>query len=224
MLLVNNTFVHVLFDSRTNKSFVSLIFMPHLEGKTIDIESPYVVEIANGHEVKVGHVLKNYAIEISGQRIPLELLPMKIDGFDIVFGMDWLTTNKAWINCKNKTLEVQLPDGLKAKIKGDLPQRMKPMISMARAEKYLKKGYKSFLLYAMAAKEEKKIEDVPVVADFIDVFPEDLPGLPPARQVEFQIELLPGTAPIASAPYRLAPLEMQELMKQLQELLERGLI
>ncbi|GJR17462.1 hypothetical protein Tco_0965989 [Tanacetum coccineum] len=72
--------------------------------------------------------------------------------------------------------------------------------------------------------EERRLEDVPIVREFLEVFPEDLPGLPPARQVEFQIDLVPGAAPVARAPYRLAPAEMQELSTQLQELSDRGFI
>ncbi|GJZ67430.1 putative nucleotidyltransferase, ribonuclease H [Tanacetum coccineum] len=72
--------------------------------------------------------------------------------------------------------------------------------------------------------DEKRLEDIPVVREFLEVFPEDLPGLPPVRQVEFQIDLIPGAAPVARAPYRLAPSEMQELSDQLQELADRGFI
>ncbi|GJS26544.1 putative reverse transcriptase domain-containing protein [Tanacetum coccineum] len=72
--------------------------------------------------------------------------------------------------------------------------------------------------------EEKRLEDVPIVRDFPDVFPEDLPGLPPTRQVEFQIDLVPGAAPVARAPYRLASFEMKELSEQLQELSDKGFI
>ncbi|GKB29627.1 putative reverse transcriptase domain-containing protein, partial [Tanacetum coccineum] len=72
--------------------------------------------------------------------------------------------------------------------------------------------------------DEKRLEDIPVVREFPEVFPEDLPGLPPIRQVEFQIDLIPGAAPVARAPYRLAPSEMQELSDQLQELADRGFI
>ncbi|GJZ68161.1 putative reverse transcriptase domain-containing protein [Tanacetum coccineum] len=70
--------------------------------------------------------------------------------------------------------------------------------------------------------DEKRLEDIPVVREFPEVFPEDLPGLPPVRQVEFQIDLIPGTTPVARAPYRLAPSEMQELSNQLQELSDRA--
>ncbi|GJS54419.1 hypothetical protein Tco_0627781 [Tanacetum coccineum] len=68
--------------------------------------------------------------------------------------------------------------------------------------------------------DEKRLEDISVVKEFPDVFPEDLPGIPPIRQVEFQIDLIPGAAPIARTPYRLAPSEMHELSNQLQELTE----
>nr|GFA06503.1 hypothetical protein [Tanacetum cinerariifolium] len=72
--------------------------------------------------------------------------------------------------------------------------------------------------------DEKRLEDIPVIKEFPDVFPKDLPGLSPIRQVEFQIDLIPGTTPVACAPYRLAPSEMQELSNQLQELIDRGFI
>nr|GFC44913.1 putative reverse transcriptase domain-containing protein [Tanacetum cinerariifolium] len=72
--------------------------------------------------------------------------------------------------------------------------------------------------------KEKQLEDVPIVRDFSDVFPKDLTGLPPTRHVEFQIELIPGTAPVARAPYRLAPSKMKELSDQLQELSDKGFI
>ncbi|GJS75655.1 hypothetical protein Tco_0725536 [Tanacetum coccineum] len=72
--------------------------------------------------------------------------------------------------------------------------------------------------------EDKRLKDVPIVRDFPDVFPEDLSGLPPTRQVEFQIDLVPGTAPVARAPYRLTPFEMKELSEQLQELSDKGFI
>ncbi|GKG40870.1 hypothetical protein Tco_0470082, partial [Tanacetum coccineum] len=73
-------------------------------------------------------------------------------------------------------------------------------------------------------KSEKHLEDVPVIRDFLDVFPDDLPGIPLPRQVEFKIDLVSGAAPVARAPYRLAPSKMKELSKQLKELLDKGFI
>ena len=98
-------------------------------------------------------------------------------------------------------------------------------MSCTTAQKYLRKNYQAFLAHIVKVKpEERKVQDVPVVRDFVDVFPEDLPGLPPARQVEFRIDLIPGATPVAKSPYRLAPSEMQELATQLQELSDKGFI
>nr|GEW88695.1 putative reverse transcriptase domain-containing protein [Tanacetum cinerariifolium] len=103
------------------------------------------------------------------------------------------------------------------------------IISCTKAHKYLSNGCDVFLAHitmkeAKDKSEGKKLEDVPIVRDFLEVFPEDLMGISPARQVEFQIDLVPGTAPVARAPYRLAPFEMKELAKQLQELSDKGFI
>ncbi|GJV74438.1 putative reverse transcriptase domain-containing protein [Tanacetum coccineum] len=97
------------------------------------------------------------------------------------------------------------------------------------AQEYMAKGCQIFLAQISAKKEEdksegKQLKDVPVVRDFPEVFPEDLPGLPPARPVEFQIDLIPGAAPVAQASYRLAPSEMKELSEQVQELSDKGFI
>ncbi|GKG09887.1 hypothetical protein Tco_0338633, partial [Tanacetum coccineum] len=103
------------------------------------------------------------------------------------------------------------------------------IISCTKTHKYLLKGCHVFLAHITEKKaedksEEKRLEDVPVVRDFPEVFPEDLSGVPPTRQVEFQIDLVPGAAPVARAPYRLAPSEMKELSDQLQELSDKGFI
>ena len=93
------------------------------------------------------------------------------------------------------------------------------------AQRYLRKGYEAYLAYVINTKEvEKKVESVPVVCEFADVFPEELPGLPPVREVEFGIDLIPGTAPISIAPYRMAPAELKELKSQLQELTDKGFV
>ncbi|GKD10411.1 putative reverse transcriptase domain-containing protein [Tanacetum coccineum] len=103
------------------------------------------------------------------------------------------------------------------------------IISCTKTQKYLLKGCPIFLAHVTTKKaedksKEKRLDDVPIVQDFLEVFPEDLPGIPPTRQVEFQIDLIPGAAPVARAPYRLAPSEMKELSDQLKELSDKGFI
>ncbi|GJR93666.1 putative reverse transcriptase domain-containing protein [Tanacetum coccineum] len=119
--------------------------------------------------------------------------PERSHGFDVIIGMDWLSKYHARI----------------------IPVNAKVAPSQL--------GYQDFIAQVMDKKsDEKRLEDIPVAREFLDVFPEDLPGLPLFRQVEFKIDLMPGAAPVARAPYRLAPSEMQELSDQLQELADRG--
>nr|GFC89722.1 putative reverse transcriptase domain-containing protein [Tanacetum cinerariifolium] len=94
-----------------------------------------------------------------------------------------------------------------------------------KVKKYVDRG--SYLFVAQVVEKEpieRRLEDVSIIRKFPNLFPEDLPGLLPPQQVEFEIELVPGAAPVACAPYRLAPSEMKELAKQLQELLDKGFI
>ncbi|GKB30955.1 hypothetical protein Tco_0870356 [Tanacetum coccineum] len=114
-------------------------------------------------------------------------MPIKLGSFDVVIGMDWLSKYHARIICDEKVIHIP--------IKGET--------LIIRAQVMEKKS------------DEKRLKDIPVVREFLKVFPENLPGLPLIRQVEFQIDLIPGVTPVARAPYRLAPLEMQELSNQL---------
>nr|GEY51839.1 putative reverse transcriptase domain-containing protein [Tanacetum cinerariifolium] len=115
----------------------------------------------------------------------------------------------------NKTLIVESDKGV---------SRLK-VISCIKARKFVERGCHLFLAHMTKKKsKEKRLKDVPIICDFPEVFPEDLPGLPPPRQVEFRIDLVPRAAPLARAPYRLTPSEMRELSVQLQELLEKGFI
>nr|GFC57663.1 putative reverse transcriptase domain-containing protein [Tanacetum cinerariifolium] len=103
------------------------------------------------------------------------------------------------------------------------------IISCNKAQKYLSMGCDVFLANVTTKKakdksKEKRLEDVSIIRDFPEVFPKDLSGIPPARPVEFQIDLVPGAVPVALAPYRLEPSEMKELAEQLQELFDKGFI
>ncbi|GJU47860.1 putative reverse transcriptase domain-containing protein [Tanacetum coccineum] len=152
--------------------------------------------------------------------------------FDAIICMDWLAKYKAVIVCAEKI--VRIPCGNETLIihgngsdQGNVIRLN--IISCTKAQKYMEKGFPIFLAHITAKEvedksKEKRLEDVQIVQYFPEVFPEDLPGLPPTRQVEFQIDLVPGAAPVARAPYRLAPSEMKELSEQLKELSDKGFI
>nr|GFA01308.1 retrotransposon protein, putative, Ty3-gypsy subclass [Tanacetum cinerariifolium] len=151
-------------------------------------------------------------------------MPIELGMFDVIVAMDWLVERDALIVCcrnevhvpyRNKTLVVKSDNGV---------SRLK-VISCIKAKKYIERGSQLFLAQVTEIEPAKKqLQDVPVICDFPEVFPDDLPGLPPPRQAEFKIELIPGAAPVARAPYRLAPSELKELSDQLKELSEKGFI
>ncbi|GKE35541.1 hypothetical protein Tco_1454863 [Tanacetum coccineum] len=151
-------------------------------------------------------------------------MPIKLGSFDVVIGMDWLSKYHARMICDKKVVYIPI-NGKTLIIRGDRSKTRLSLISCIKTKRYISRGCQVFITQVMEKKsDEKQLEDIPVVKEFLKVFPEDLPGLPLVHQVEFQIDLILGAAPIARAPYRLAPSEMQELSNQLQELADRGFI
>ncbi|XP_076958127.1 uncharacterized protein LOC143633766 [Bidens hawaiensis] len=149
---------------------------------------------------------------------------MTLAGFDIVLGVDWLSENHARIFCNKKTIELQAFNKRIIQIAGDKDASHVSIISMINANKCLNQRCLAFMAYVTEESKPKEIKDVAIVSEFSNVFSNELPGIPPNREVEFRIDLMPGTAPIAKSPYRLAPTEIKELKKQLDELLEKGFI
>ncbi|GJR79943.1 putative reverse transcriptase domain-containing protein [Tanacetum coccineum] len=198
--LLNDHHAYMLFDSGADKSFVSNTFSALLDITPYALDVSYAIELADGRTSETNTVFMGCILGLLGHPFNIDLMPIELGSFNVIIGMDWLAKNHAVIVCDEKI-----------------------------AQKYIEKGCQLFLAQVTVKEnkdksEEKRLEDVPTVRDFPEVFPEDLPGLPPTRQVEFQIDLVTGVAPVARAPYRLAPPEMEELSTQLQELSDKGFI
>ncbi|KAI3724108.1 hypothetical protein L2E82_35874 [Cichorium intybus] len=132
-------------------------------------------------------------------------MPVRIRNFDVIVGMDWLIPHHADIMCYERRIRLHLPDDKTLVVYGDKPSTNLRIVSCIKARKYLHKRYDAFLAHVVDQKKEvKSIKEIPEVCDFSDVFPEDLSGVSPARQVEFRIDLIPGATLVAKAPYRLA--------------------
>ncbi|GJX53842.1 reverse transcriptase domain-containing protein [Tanacetum coccineum] len=223
MFLLNQHLVRVLFDSGADRSFISLSLASMLNIPSITINTLYNIEMADGNLVTTNTIIKGCTLTLLNQPFEIDLMPIKLGSFDVVIGMDWLSKYHAKILCDEKVVHIPV-DGETLIIRGDRSKTRLNLISCIKTEKYIS-HCQVFMIQVMEKKaDEKRLEDIPVVKEFPDVFPEDLPGIPPVRQVEFQIDLIPGAAPIARTPYRLAPSEMQELSNQLQELTDRGFI
>ncbi|GJU75056.1 putative reverse transcriptase domain-containing protein [Tanacetum coccineum] len=230
--LLNNRYAYILFDTGADRSFVSTAFSTLLDIVPNTLDHGYNVELADGRIIGVNTILMGCTLNFLNHPFNINLMPVEMGSFDAIIGMDWLSKYSAVIDCAKKI--VRIPSGSEILIvRGDGcsegHRTRLNIISCTKVQKYLLKGSHVFLAHVTTKEiedksEKKRLEDVPIVKDFPDVFPEDLPGLPQTRQVEFHIDLVPGAAPVARAPYRLAPSEMKELADQLQELSDKGFI
>ncbi|KAJ8617823.1 hypothetical protein MRB53_014009 [Persea americana] len=129
------------------------------------------------------------------------------------------------MNCFSKTITFKLKgEQANLLIQGSKKKNQVGIISALKADRMVNSGYEAFIVFIMEDKRSQGAEEIPIVREFLDVFPEEIPGLPPIREVEFTIELLPETAPISIAPYKMGPVELGELKLQLQDLLGKGFI
>ncbi|GJZ61514.1 putative reverse transcriptase domain-containing protein [Tanacetum coccineum] len=205
--LINNVYASVLFDTGADRSFVSYAFSKYIYIHPTTLDTYYSVELADGKSLTTNTILRGCTLNLQNHLFKIDLLPIELRSFDVIIGMDWMAEHRAEVVCYEKYIcvpygnDMLIVQGERSGVKNE-----------------------SRLEVISSIRTQKQIEDVPIVRYFLEVFLEDLPGLPPTRQVEFHIELIPGAAPVARAPYRLAPAEMKELAEQLKELSDKGFI
>nr|GFA30251.1 putative reverse transcriptase domain-containing protein [Tanacetum cinerariifolium] len=188
---------------------------------------------AQGWVYAVGNAEKNENAPMNpDSNVVTDLMPVELGSFDVIIGMDWLRRCHAVIVCDEKL--VRIPYGNETltfcgnESNNGRESRL-TVISCLKAQRYMAKGCQTFMAQISAKKEDdkskgKQLKYIPIIQDFPKVFPEDLPCLPPARPVEFQIDLISRAAPVARASYRLAPSKMKELSEQQQELSDKGFL
>ena len=139
--------------------------------------------------------------------------------------MDWLSKHRAIVDCGQKIVVLRCSDQIEVIIQGIGSSVMSNVISTLQARRIMRKGCETFLALILDSKRgQVDVEKIPVVREYPDVFPEELPGIPQEREVDLAIEIVPETVPMSRAPYRMAPTELKELKSQLQELLDKGFI
>ncbi|XP_035540222.1 uncharacterized protein LOC109013719, partial [Juglans regia] len=195
-----------LFDSGTSQSFVSATFARMCNLVTEPLPQSLVVALPNGEIVCCSKVALGCPLDLGGRTLDADLIVFKLLGFDIILGMDWLYRYSANIDCRRRVIGFQLSDEDYLEFVGSKLRARPSIISAVQAKRDIACGKKS-------------LADIPVVEEFPDVFVDELPGLPPVRDMEFVIDLEPGAVPVHKAPYRMAPAELKELKTQLQELL-----
>ncbi|GJZ56058.1 putative reverse transcriptase domain-containing protein [Tanacetum coccineum] len=183
--LLNNRYASVLFDSGSDRSFVDTRFSSMLNIKPVKIKASYEVELTDGRVVSMNTVLKGCPLNLVNHIFEIDLMPIELGTFEVIICMDWLVKHDAIIVCGEKV--VLIPYGNKTLIvESDKGVSRLKVISCIKTRKYVERGCHLFLAHVTEKEsKEKRWEDVPVIRDFPEVFPDELPGLPPPRQVLF---------------------------------------
>jgi hypothetical protein len=199
---VNDTPIKILFDSGATHNFISESLLGKLGLKGSHTKSAYKIITPSGnissHIVTFGVPLK-----LGSKNIQSNLITLNFEGMDVILGMDWMTQHKVVLDLSHRVVEINSP-------------------KVGHITLYLtfQDGTDSCAYVTIIS----PLDEIPVVCEYPYVFPDELPGMPPDRDVEFVIELQPDTAPISKRPYRMPPKELAELKNQLQELLDKGYI
>ena len=202
--LINGSNALVLFDSGATSSYVSTKFVAQ-NALPMTLRSRPIVTSSPLGDLRCTHACKGVKIMIHGLPFLADLTVLKSDGIDVILGMDWLTAHKGVISCSPRLVTLEHPSGKKIEVEPLKYQDVPQVCNLSNLK-------------------EKTLFDVPVVCEYPDVFPEELPGMPPDRDIEFVIDLVPGTAPITKRPYRMSVEELAELKKQLKDLLDKEYI
>nr|GEV73235.1 putative reverse transcriptase domain-containing protein [Tanacetum cinerariifolium] len=195
--LLNNRYAKILFDTGADRSFVSTTFIALINITLTTLETHYDVELADGKIIRVNTIICGCTLNFMNHPFNIDLMPVPLGSFDVIIGMDWLTKYHGVIIYDEKI--VRVPFGREMLFfQGNKDNQREEsrlnIILCTKAQEYLSKGCDVFLAQVTTkeAKDKskgKRLEDVSIVKDFPKVFPEDLPGIPPTRPVEFQIDL-----------------------------------
>ena len=155
---------------------------------------------------------------------PGDLIELSFKEFDVILGMDWLSRHQVAVDCRMKRETLRTPSGEEVTFIDERSNHLSNVISTATARTMVRKGCEAYLAYVIDKKKvEPSLSNIPTFCDYPDVFPKELPRLPPLREIDFAIDVVQGATPTSITPYRMASMELKELKFQLQELLEKGL-
>ncbi|CAA7049269.1 unnamed protein product [Microthlaspi erraticum] len=215
---------HVLFDSGASNCFITPERAEKSGIRSSAGESAGMVKVAGGGFLSTLGRARGVEIEIAGQSMPADLVISPVELYDVILGMDWLSHYRVHLDCYRGRVVFERDAG-RLVYQGVRPTSGSIVISAIQAEQLLERGCEAYLATISMSESGAGVVmgDIEVVQDFEDVF-QSLKGLPPSRSDPFTIELEPGTAPISKTPYRMAPAELAELKKQIEDLLSKGFI
>ncbi|GJS50616.1 putative reverse transcriptase domain-containing protein [Tanacetum coccineum] len=209
--LINNVYASVLFDTGADRSFVSYAFSKYIDIPPTTLDTNYSVELADGKSLTTTTILRGCTLNLQNHLFKIDLLPIELGSFDVIVGMDWMAEHRAEVVCYEKYIRVPYGNNMliiQGERSGVKNESRLEVISSIRTQKYINQGCQVFLIQIIKEEETEIPERI-------------TPDMPSNK---FHIELIPGAAPVARAPYRLAPTKMKELAEQLKELSDKGFI
>ncbi|CAA0824553.1 Unknown protein, partial [Striga hermonthica] len=226
MIILNDMPVYALFDTGVTHSFISRRCLEAIGVRSTTAVDPLEVSLASGRKIVTDARVTDLSLSIGGRILISDAYVIEMRDFDLILGMDLLTRFHADIRCHDWEITLYLPGDDQITYYGSRTRTLPHVISMAKARKILRRGDCQGYLVSLVRDEPKarSPHDISIVREFVDVFPDQLPGGPPSRQVKFSIDLILGARPVSKAPYRMTPKELQELKTQIQELLNLGFI
>jgi hypothetical protein len=202
MFLINSIHASVLFDCGASHSFVMKSFVEKHTISNYPLKRKLLIRSPGG-ELRTTRSCPQTKHEIRGISFLVELIILESSGIDVTLGIDYLTKCDGVISCAKRMVTLISLQGERIEVNVSMPTAVEAMVNQL---------------------EKNSLEHIRIVCEYPDVFPEELPGMPPDRDIEFSIELLPGTAPILKRPYKMDVKDLTELKKQIEELLEKGFI
>ncbi|XP_070019696.1 uncharacterized protein [Nicotiana sylvestris] len=222
ILAVQSHDVYALIDLGSTLSYVTLFVAMEFGIKLDQLHEPFSVSTPVGESITVDRVYRGCAIMVCGRDTMADLIELGMVDFDVIMGMDWLYSCFAKLDCRTRTVRLEFPNKPVVEWKVDNVVPKGQFISYLKAAKMIKKGcIYHFVHVTDTDTEAPSLESIQVVNEFLDIFPDELPGIPPNREIDFGINVMRGMQPISIPPYRMELAELKELKEQLKDFLEK---
>ncbi|XP_033509762.2 uncharacterized protein [Nicotiana tomentosiformis] len=206
-------------------SYVTPYFAINLGLEPEQLSEPFLVSTPIGESVKATRVYRGCIVSVQGRSTEADLIELEMVDFDVIMGMDCLSSCYVMLDCRAKIVKFQFPNEEVLDWKGSSASLVGKFISYLKAQRMISKGCLAYLAHIINPESEPPaLQSVPVVREFLEVFPYDLLGLPPKRIIDFGIDIMPRTQPVSIPPYRMAPAKLNVLREQLKDHLDKGSI
>jgi hypothetical protein len=211
--------VKVLFDCGASCSFISSQYVEALQLSVSLLNPPMMVTTATDGGIVANYICENCPITVSSKTYYIDLVCLPMKQLDVILGMDWLSANHVYIRCAKKSIYMPTSNMVERVALSELLKHTYQLVQFICAQD---KGF--YVMLTVTLESDVSPNDIPIVSEYLDVFPTDITSLPPEREIEFSIDLIPGAEPVSVAPYRMSPLELKELKTQLEELIQKHFI